>query len=158
MIEHRIRKHVREDQSLKQTTLVCMGSLTTSVIESITRRHTIETIEEQPSLEDVQAINDKVLIIPWTADHESLYFLNNISNGITTMPFLGKRQNILKLFLPITEQEMILFCEYKNLTYNPLPSSPMLSMLAPIAQKQPQVMNALGKSVTRLAKIVYKDL
>ncbi len=95
------------------------------------------------------------IIIPWSMDHESHYFIKNFIEK-KKQTYLGQKKPFIKLLNTITDQEAQLLAKIKKVKYKPLKQDHYTKMFSTLEQKYKSVRYAFAGAVQEFSKVFQK--
>lgn len=134
-IERRIRNFIREHHPLKKGQRV--------VVRDAVSRYFLEQVVHVP-LTLVKKLTKRtdLVVTSTTSDDFVVSFLEHLLFG---KKMLKHKKNIFPLFASLTDEELVLYCHYKNLSFVPAKNT-LKEKLHGLEQRHPGTLHALAKS------------
>lgn len=144
-IERRVRNSIREHHPLKKGQRV--------VVQNSVARYFLEQVVHVPLvLVKKSAKKTDLIVSSATSDDFVVSFLEHILFG---KKIARLKKNILYLFASLTDEELALYCHYRNLSFVPAKNT-LKDHLHALEQRHSGTMHALAKSMKDLQMLVNK--
>ena len=162
IIEKRVRKEIRLKKLIRKKDRILIindGTAEFFVSEYLLKNIikdlpvTITISKQDYNLGDIITGNYNKIIIPWNADKEDEYFLENIfSNQKSKFAghFIIKEKTYIKLLLPALQAEVEIFVKIKGLKFKTRKKTKISDMLDKLEKEYPEVKFSLLKSSQEL--------
>ncbi len=142
-IERRIRNYIREQHPLKKGQRVAVqNSVAHYFLEHVV--HVPLILVKKPAKRTGLSVSSA------TRDDFVVAFLGHILFG---KKLFRQKKNIFFIFASLTDEELALYCCYRNLSFVPAKNT-LKESLYTLEQRHPGTMHALAKSISDLKEII----
>ncbi len=149
--ERRIAKELREHDLLrKDATYTVDNPLSEHVLRAIVKGMPVTiTLLPEEKKEGFSAPENAVRVLCWTLDDEIVALLEAVFSGEPPRG-LGHGGTI-KLFLPLTDAEVLAYAEAKELTFTPRPKGDVQAILERLEKNHPETRFSIASSAKEIA-------
>ena len=162
IIEKRVRKEIRLKKLIRKNDKILIINDGTAeffvseyLLKNIIKDLPVEitSSKQDYKLGDIVNGDYNKLIIPWNADKEDEYFLENIFSNQKSKywgHFIIKEKTYIKLLLPVLQAEVEIFAKIKGLKFKTRKKTNISNMLDKLEKEYPEVKFSLLKSSQEL--------
>lgn len=138
LIERRVRKYIKEHHLLKKNQRVVAIDFLSSYF--------LNNIVHVPLVVVKKVKKNDLVISSATIDDIVVVFLEELFSG---KKLKKDDKNVFSFFSSVTDEELVLYCQYKHLSFKPR-KHPLKKILESIRQQHPETFHSLAKSVEDL--------